>query len=188
MLLKTNIPKMTSEKNPRCFCLPCLTLNTQTSSMEVLKLLNCKWSKWKSLSNRSAFVLWQHRFWQWNIVLLPVKCRVSINTIARTIVFTCGVHHVLWFFCSCVNENIACYALRKQSTHTTYLPLFICWWLYMFRKRTQGFFLLCVSVWPPRGPWCQLRLSKQWIRTVWTGEGCSATSPDPSTAHRTVGW
>lgn len=32
----------------------------------------------------------------------------------------------------------------------------------MVRKRSQGFFLLCVFVWPLRGPWCQLRLSTQW--------------------------
>lgn len=32
-----------------------------------------------------------------------------------------------------------------------------------FRKRIQGFCLLCVSVWLLRGPWCQLRWSAQCI-------------------------
>lgn len=50
---------------------------------------------------------------------------VNHNTIGRTIVFTCGVYNAfptvyMCSICSCVNENIACYALRKQSTQTTY--------------------------------------------------------------------
>ena len=39
---------------------------------------------------------------------------------------------------------------------------FICSSLH-FRKRIQGFCLLCVSVWPLRGPWFQLRWSAQCI-------------------------
>lgn len=47
------------------------------------------------------------------------------------------------------------------------LPAFPCLFLFCsslhFRKRIQVFCLLCVSVWPLRGPWCQLRWSAQCI-------------------------
>lgn len=46
----------------------------------------------------------------------------------------------------------------SHSRLTVFPGLFICSSLH-FRKRIQGFCLLCVSVWPLRGPWCQLRWS-----------------------------
>lgn len=125
----------------------------------------------ESLSTRSAFVLWQHH----NITLYyfqPNARGVNHNTIGRTIVFTCVLNNVfptvyMCSFCSCVREHsMLCIKKAKHTNNLSSLCLF-CWWLYMFRKRTQGFFLLCVSVWPPRGPWCQLRLSKQWICREW---------------------
>lgn len=70
---------------------------------------------------------------------------MPIRTIGRTTVFTGTVHHVfptvyVFSFSQCVNEYIACYALRKQSTHTTCPPLFICWRFYMFQKKNPRIF------------------------------------------------
>lgn len=57
-----------------------------------------------------------------------------------------------------------CLSVWNKSQQTTSFPrlVFICSSLH-FRKRIQGFCLLCVSVWPLRGPWCQLRWSAQCI-------------------------
>lgn len=93
--------------------------------------------------------------WFWKILLfqppalsvcVPERC--TVTTIRDSV---------------CVPTCAPC--MKKATAHSRIFPgcfFFICSSLH-FRKRIRGFCLLCVSVWPLRGPWCQLRWSAQCI-------------------------
>lgn len=77
-----------------------------------------------------------------------------------------GLRLNIWLNCSLLESFLptdsSLYEISDSRLQGFNWCFFICSSLH-FRKRIQGFCLLCVSVWPLRGPWFQLRWSAQCI-------------------------
>lgn len=98
-------------------------------------------------------------FWGQNQMLLQVSVLIRQSS-TSTLGTLSDPNNCYW------KSNLSTEESSYEISHIR-LPAFP--WLFLFcsslhfRKRIQVFCLLCVSVWPLRGPWCQLRWSAQCI-------------------------
>lgn len=97
------------------------------------------------------------------------RCYATLLTTRNTSTLVTSSHGLrlnIWLNCSLLESFLPTDSSLYEISDSRLLGFnwcfFICSSLH-FRKRIQGFCLLCVSVWPLRGPWFQLRWSAQCI-------------------------